>query len=193
LNTQTQPVRKRLKRYELPNGARFVTFSCFRRLPLLDHDDARQDFLTALRVSRKRFGCRVAAWVIMPEHVHLMFLPSDRTPLARVLEFIKKSVARRSVAAMKDRRASMLADISRGGDSVRFWQKGGGFDRNVRSESEFQKEVLYIHRNPVKRGLVVAPQEWSWSSARWWLGRADAEFECDPVPWIDADRRVVFV
>ena len=65
---------------------------------------------------------------------------------------------------------------------LRFWQKGGGFDRNVRNLGEFRREVRYIHRNPVKRGLVERPEDWKWSSVRWWMDRREGELECDRPP-----------
>ena len=46
-----------------------------------------------------------------------------------------------------------------------FWQKRY-YDRNIRDEHEFRKKLRYIHRNPVKRGLVSKPEEWPWSSYR---------------------------
>jgi hypothetical protein len=65
---------------------------------------------------------------------------------------------------------------------VRFWQRGGGFDRNVRDESELMREVCSIHRNPVERGLVENPDDWAWSSVRWWMGIGPIQQPCDPPP-----------
>jgi hypothetical protein len=69
-----------------------------------------------------------------------------------------------------------------GDGAVRFWQKGGGFDRNVRDMEEFCREVRYVHRNPVTRGLVERPEDWKWSSVRWWMGMREGEVERDPPP-----------
>ncbi len=65
---------------------------------------------------------------------------------------------------------------------ARFWQHGGGFDRAQRDMDEFVRTVKYIHRNPVERGLVTRPEDWRWSSLRWWMGRREGEAECDPPP-----------
>jgi len=46
-----------------------------------------------------------------------------------------------------------------------FWQ-AHYYDRNVSSREKFVKELRYIHRNPVRRGLVVRPEDWRWSSYR---------------------------
>ncbi|MCC6662075.1 MAG: hypothetical protein IT437_14460 [Phycisphaerales bacterium] len=97
--------------------------------------------------------------------------PAHReTILDRVLYSISFSVARRVIARWRDMDAPVLQRISRSDGTPRFWQKGGGFDRNTRDLAEFTKSVQYIHRNPVKRDLVECPEDWKWSSARWRAG-----------------------
>ena len=51
-----------------------------------------------------------------------------------------------------------------------FWQSGGGYDRNIIEPGTLQATVDYIHKNPVRRGLVNKAVDWSWSSARWYVG-----------------------
>src|SRR5205814_7623427 len=46
-----------------------------------------------------------------------------------------------------------------------FWQKRY-FDRNVRDKCEFREKLRYLHRNPVKRGLVQGRADWKWTSFR---------------------------
>ena len=52
--------------------------------------------------------------------------------------------------------------------SHRFWQ-ARFYDFNVWTEKKRIEKLRYIHRNPVKRGLVVSPEQWPWSSYRWYL------------------------
>jgi len=61
----------------------------------------------------------------------------------------------------------------------RFWQRGGGYDRNIHSDTEFDEKIGYIHMNPVRAGLVKTPADWAWSSARWWDGEREGQIECD--------------
>ena len=51
------------------------------------------------------------------------------------------------------------------GEAAHFWQKEY-YDRNVRDHKELVEKLRYIHRNPVKRGLVKRPEDWPWSSFR---------------------------
>jgi putative transposase len=57
----------------------------------------------------------------------------------------------------------------------RFWQPGGGYDRNVVEIAAVHQIIEYIHANPVRRGLVACAEDWEWSSARWYA-------EIRPVP-----------
>ena len=63
--------------------------------------------------------------------------------------------------------------------TYRFWQRGGGYDRNIYSDTEFNEKIGYIHMNPVRAGLVRAPLEWAWISARRWSGEREGQVMCD--------------
>ncbi len=98
---------------------------------------------------------------------------------------MKVPIARMVIRRWRAISAPILARVCDATGKPRFWQKGGGFDRNVRTTTEFSREVRYIHRNPVERGLVDEAGDWRWSSVRWWRGVRESEFECDPPPWGD--------
>jgi putative transposase len=90
----------------------------------------------------------------MPEHVHLLMSEPDRFTLADVIRSVKFSSAKRVRRLRVD-----------GGGSEPFWQKRY-YDRNIRNYRDFLEKLRYIHRNPVKRGLVKNPEDWTWSSFR---------------------------
>ena len=187
------PTRKLMKRREIPGGVRFITFSCYRGLQLLGNPAIRDVFVRSLASSRERFGFALFAWVVMPEHAHLLMRPKEAAPLERALLFLKLSVAKRVIGRWRELNAPILKKIQHPGGSPRFWQKGGGFDRNVRDEDEFIREVRYVHRNPVERGLVEQPGEWAWSSARWWLGDPSGPIACDQPEWIAPEWNRLYV
>jgi len=169
-----------MRRREVLEGLRFVTFSCHRRLPLMRNERICGVFVEALTGAIGRQGIQVVAWVIMPEHVHMIVRPSPLVALAQSLRGIKTCVAKRVIArwrAMGHRAAAVLERVSVNG-RPRFWQTGGGFDRNIRDEEELTREIRYIHDNPVERGLVEAAEEWRWSSVRWWMGQREGEVPC---------------
>lgn len=90
----------------------------------------------------------VHAWVIMPNHVHMLIEPC--VPMAEITKSIKGRTARQ---------ANLL--LARTGKH--FWQDES-FDHWIRDEAEFAKVKKYIERNPVVAGLVGRESDWLWSS-----------------------------
>ncbi len=110
----------------------------------------------------------------MPEHVHLMLGATEQAPMPRILQFIKQSVAQQVLARWKEMNAPILPRLISHTGGPRFWQAGGGFDRNVRDLDELLREIRYIHRNPVERELCFLPEAWQWSSVHWWMKKPEA-------------------
>jgi len=105
--------------------------------------------VAALERVRRDYGLCVYGYVVMPEHVHLLLNEPDRNTFAQAIKSLKQGVARRLALRAKDS----------------FWQ-ARYYDFNVWSEGKFVEKLRYIHRNPVKRGLVERPEDWRWSSFR---------------------------
>lgn len=141
-----------LKRYQHSTQSHFVTFSCHRRLPLLGEAWIRDLFLECLERTRWTYRLRVFGYVVMPEHVHLLVSEPEAETLATALQSLKISVAHRA------RHYQPQSDPT-------LWQKRY-YDHNVRSYESFVGKLRYLHRNPVKRGLVTRPEDWKWSSFR---------------------------
>jgi REP element-mobilizing transposase RayT len=93
---------------------------------------------------------QLRAWVIMPNHVHVLLLP--KTELSVITRWLKGSTARQ---------ANLI--LHRTGEP--FWQDES-FDHRVRSELELERIVRYVEHNPVYAGLVANAAGWRWSSAR---------------------------
>ncbi len=175
--------RKSLKRYEFIGQPRFLTFSCYRRLPLLSNARIKAQFAEALERTHKQHEFRLIAWVIMPEHVHLILTPrAPDSTVAQVLRSLKTSISKRVIARWKRLDAPILDRIVTPKGRHRFWQAGGGYDRNIRDEAELIEKIEYVHANPVRRGLADTTCDWPWSSARWYDGQRDGPVTIDP-PW----------
>jgi putative transposase len=106
-------------------------------------------FERALEAVRLRYGLVVAGYVLMPEHVHLLAGEPSRSSLSVALQVLKQQTSRKLKA--------------RG--ETQFWQRRY-HDFNVWSEEKRVEKLRYMHRNPVKRGLVATPEDWPWSSFR---------------------------
>ena len=99
---------------------------------------------------------RLLAWVIMPNHVHAL-IEVWRVPLGKILQAWKSYTAKEANRIL--------------GREGSFWAEDF-FDRYIRDEEHLQRAIHYIENNPVKAGLVRAPEDWPWSSARY-RSRAD--------------------
>jgi putative transposase len=79
-----------------------------------------------------------------------------------------------------------LRDEQPNGDvHYRFWQRGGGYDRNVIEPATLLEMIEYMHNNPVRRGLVETAADWIWSSARFHAGRLPVPIAMDELPCLD--------
>src|SRR5579862_5773922 len=94
--------RKQVRSYNEPGHAHELTFSCFRRLPLLSRDRSRQWFLEALESARQRRNLALWAYVIMPEHVHVIVCPGDTVYEVRLIRTaLKVPVQRKALAYLR--------------------------------------------------------------------------------------------
>jgi putative transposase len=91
----------------------------------------------------------VAGYVLMPEHLHLLVGEPHRSSLSVALQVLKQQTSRK---------------LKQCGE-VPFWQRRY-YDFNVHNEEKRVEKLRYMHRNPVKRGLVEKPEQWPWSSFR---------------------------
>jgi REP element-mobilizing transposase RayT len=85
---------KDLKRYYGHGHLHFITFSCYRRLPLLSTTGARNVFVKALREIRERYEFSLVGYVVMPNHVHLLISESVKDTPSVVLKVLKQRVSR---------------------------------------------------------------------------------------------------
>ena len=98
------------------------------------------------------------------------------------LQALKEPVARKAVRHLQGNAPQWLARVTvREGPRLRhrFWQPGGGYDRNITSCEALRAVIDYIHANPVRRGLVARAEDWEWSSARWYAGLRPVRIEMD--------------
>ncbi|MCL4198120.1 MAG: transposase [Phycisphaerales bacterium] len=162
--------RRHRKRYEHSGDGRYLTFSCYRRLPLFGNDRIKDAFALQLEERHQIDHFRLVAWVVMPEHVHLLLIPATGQVLSTVLGPLKEPFAMQILDRWRTLEAPILPRLLDSNGHSHFWQRGGGYDRNIVTESELFEKVEYIHQNPVRRGLVKRSTDWPWSSARWYAG-----------------------
>lgn len=165
------PHRKEVKHYEDRRCVHELTFSCYRRRPLLLNEDHFRLLSQSVDRAIQRYNFQLIAFVWMPEHVHLLVLPSqDKYSISNLLFAIKRPASFRIKKLLETTDQKLLEQLTirqrPGRKTFRFWQEGPGYDRNLFSSNAVESAIDYIHNNPVKRGLCIKPTDWKWSSAR---------------------------
>lgn len=103
---------------------------------------------TLLKFDEERY--RLKAWVIMPNHAHVMLRPNEGQKLERITHSIKSFTASKANELL--------------GRKGPFWMREA-FDRYIRDGAHFARVFRYIENNPVKAGLCPRPEDWEFSSA----------------------------
>jgi REP-associated tyrosine transposase len=115
------------------------------------------------------------AWVVMPNHVHVLFEPVNNWALNKIVASWKKFTARRIREFVKEGgNANRRANLPIGKWKTNADQEIGVpgpvwhrefWDRYIRNEAHYRQAVEYIHNNPVAAGLVTCAAHWPWTSA----------------------------
>jgi REP-associated tyrosine transposase len=159
------------RRYYGKGHLHFITFRCYRRLPLLKTVRARNIFVKELGKVRDDIGFLLLGYVVMPEHVHLLMSePKQGTPstvLQRLMLRVARKLRRRGRAATA---GQMRLPFAEAGESLRaFWQ-ARFYDFNVYSKGKKMEKLNYMHANPVIRGPVKHPRDCVWRSWGFYYG-----------------------
>lgn len=109
-----------------------------------------------LYYDNKRY--QLLAWVIMPNHVHILISVDENVSLTAIIKDLKGYTSRKA--------NKMLGLKGR-------FSHPDYFDRYIRDANHYSKAIRYIERNPVKAGLAVTPEEWPYGSARTRLADKD--------------------
>ncbi len=124
---------------------------------------------------------RLLAWVVMPNHVHVLFQPLPGWTVAKIVASWKKFTARKICDYRQANPGIANLPIGSSGTQIAIQENGEPrdepgsepnpvwqreyWDRYIRDEKHLRQVILYIHQNPVKAGLVATAEGWRWSSA----------------------------
>lgn len=156
------------RRNRAKNGIYFFTITLRDRRSslLVERIDALYE---AWRSARRRVPHRVGAFVVMPDHLHVIITMKDgHDNYSRLIQDAKKGFTRR-VSAENPRTSPWQS---------RFWE------HTIRDARDLHNHINYIHINPVKHGYVRSPFEWNYSSLHRFSGR---RLNCFPehADWIN--------
>mgnify|MGYP003630057723 CR=1 FL=1 len=164
---------KQIRHYHEPGDCHELTFSCYQNKPLLTNAVWNQMLCQSIDRALVRYDFGLIAFVIMPNHLHLLIYPKQQEcQIDRFLFAIKRPFSYRIKELLIEADDPLLGELTirdRPGNTVfRFWQEGAGYDRNLSSQKAVEASIHYFHLNPVRKKLVDQCHDWKWSSASWY-------------------------
>lgn len=149
----------------------YFTSVTHHRLPVFRTDKFKKILCDALNDARFSSGMLLFAYVIMPDHAHI--ITDGKRGISDSLRFINGVSARKIIDHLKvngpaESLRKLQQEQKSGGYKYSLWEHHS--DKFLlTSESLFMQKAHYIHNNPVKAGFVERPEDYKFSSARYWL------------------------
>jgi REP element-mobilizing transposase RayT len=172
-------VTKKWSNLNLPGALHFVTGNILHRTRIFTDPAFCNAFLEDLNSLNQKWPSKLIAYVLMPDHFHLISNPRD----GRIKEFIgslKSLSGRRIVKTSKD----SLFRVKQPGLYV--WQQGFKAVPLWRGWMIWQK-INYIHANPVRAGLVNTTKDYPWSSFHSFYSQGESALAIDHEWWWEDD------
>jgi putative transposase len=167
------PHRKTIQHFNIESHAHLLTFSCYQRYPIFDNENYRTWFSEGLDRTLEKQKYNLIAFVYMPEHLHFLVWP--RQPeynISALLFALKRPISFKIKKDMEQSKSPWLKKLiirdRPNHTTFRFWQEGSGFDRNLQSAQSCIAAAEYLHNNPVRRKLCASPDEYRWSSCKYY-------------------------
>ena len=133
--------------------------------------------LEDIKIAQVEHKFHLWAYVLMPNHVHLLIWPLETEYcVSKILGFKGRMAVRYSKLLLEQspKKHKSYCVIERKQSVFAFWQRGGGHDRNICKPDGVWPVIRYIEQNPVRKGLVPFAKQWRWSSA--YPAKATEEF-----------------
>jgi len=156
------------------NPAYYLTSVTHERLPIFQKDTIKQVICDAFDEARHSAGIMIFAYVIMLDHTHV--ITDNAREMKDILRYLNGISAKRLIDHLKENGyESSLAKLriqDRGKNHKHSVYEHHPNALRIIGEDALMQKVNYIHLNPVRAGLVEHPDEYLFSSARQWHGRA---------------------
>jgi putative transposase len=174
------------------NPCYYLTSVTNNRLPVFRTDKLKEITANALNEARKSAQILIFAYIIMPDHYHLI-TDGTRKP-SEVLRYTNGITARRVIDYLKENNFTASLEKLRQETKKReykysLWEHHPNAFL-LTSEATFMQKVNYIHQNPVRAGLVEKAEDYYYSSARIWNKKAlenePLMLDIDKIKWREA-------
>lgn len=160
------------KNYSLENACYFITITARKFIPLFTDETVVRILFDSLEFLRRNDGLKVYAYIVMPNHIHLV-VGCDSKSINNMVGGFKSYTSRSIAEYLELNNAPLLKKFEKSaykGQNYAIWQETFRSEI-IYDEAFLRQKVDYIHNNPVKGGLVESADDWQYSSCR--------QFECD--------------
>jgi len=156
------------RRYPNEGFPYLVTTNVKNRQPLFAEHYCCQTVIDGIKFLRTALGHRVHAYVLMPDHMHLVVTPRESGNISQSMPSLKLHTAREIGALLG----------SKGG----IWQ-ARFYERALRTPKDVEEAIVYVHDNPIRAGLADSPEDYYWSSYRACILGEPTPIDVDPLVW----------
>jgi len=163
----------------------FVTFTIVDWLPVFIDPEPIEIIINSLRFCYDSKHLLIHAYVIMPNHIHLIVSDADynNERLGKTLTDFRKFTGNGLADYIDANLSETLAQtirVKQLNDRIRHVWQTGWHAEALYTEQFLMQKVNYIHENPIRKGFVKMPEQWRHSSAGYWLNGETCEIPIVP-------------
>jgi REP element-mobilizing transposase RayT len=173
-----------LQRFHIEGHVYYITTVVYYRLPIFTRPSFILPLLDSLNFYRYKQDFKLLGYVVMPDHVHFILWPFGPAAVSEIMRDYKKFTSTRIIRqAEVERIEAWTSAFGRAGRETgrshnKVWQDSY-WDVNIYSERFLRQKLNYLHRNPVRAGLVEQPGDYVYSSYRNYVCSEDWLIEVD--------------
>jgi REP element-mobilizing transposase RayT len=160
-----------MKRIQIQDSIYYLTTVVYGRLPIFTTPGFAIPIIDSLNYYRYKQQYKILGYVIMPDHLHLLIWLQGKSTISEIMRDLKKFTAVRIIRqAEVENRRHWLSAFKQAGEATdrsqnKVWQDSY-WDKIIFSERLLREKLNYIHRNPVRAGLVESVEAFPYSSYR---------------------------
>jgi len=159
----------------------FITSTIIDWIPVFKENEFFEVIIDSLKYCSTNKGLKVHGYVVMLDHIHL--LVSSENNLSNIMRDFKSFTSKKIVGLLKRRKEEVFLKIfvragalEKRNQKYKIWQSGF-HPIGIDTEKFYLQKLLYIHNNPVKKGYVIKPEHWFYSSASYYVGNRNYPLE----------------
>jgi len=146
----------------------FITSSIIDWVPLIINEDISKIIIESFKFCHSNKQLFIYGYVIMPNHLHMIISMDEAKKIPYVVRDMKRHISQEItgyLSSLKGRKDLFWIKPFHGKKVNNVWQEGY-HPQAIMSGKMFYQKLEYMHNNPVKKGFVICPEHWKYSSAR---------------------------